>query len=78
MLSPKTEVFLSYLTGLAPVGESVEPLAVDVLKDCDIRHKPLLYRYLNELISTRCVHRQFCGSAGSIGNLIVLKRLEDA
>lgn len=77
MLTPSSEVFLSYLTGLAPVGEPIEPRLETTMADLGYRQKVSIYRCLGELIRAGCVRKIAGGSGGTIGVLIVAVRLEN-
>lgn len=77
-LGDAQEVVLSYLTGLAPVGEPFEVRLRDAMADLGYRSKYGWYCILNKLIAKRLVRRIACGAGGSTGVLVVLKRLEAA
>jgi hypothetical protein len=77
MLTPPSEVMLSYLTGLAPVGTLFEPKLSQLMADLGYRQKVSIYRCLNELIRSNCVRKIACGANGTIGVLVVTRRLEE-
>jgi hypothetical protein len=76
-LNPAAEKLLSYLTGLAPVGEFFEPRLSGIMADLGYRQKVSIYRSLGELIRKGCVAKLACGANGTIGVLAVRKRLEE-
>ncbi|GAA4108692.1 hypothetical protein ACFFTN_01295 [Aminobacter aganoensis] len=76
--SPCGEILLSYLTGLAPVGNLIEIPRKHVAADLGYRAYGTFHSYLNQLIARGYVRRVACGNAGSTGLLVVLRRLEDA
>lgn len=77
MLTPSSEVVLSYLTGLAPVGEPFEPKLTMLMADLGYRQKVSIYKCLGELIRKDCVRKIAGGSGGTVGVLVVEKRLEN-
>jgi len=77
MLTPPSEVFLSYLTGLAPVGHVVVTHIDTMLVDLGYTSKFVLYRHLNELTKAGCVRRIAAGRHNSFGEFIVIRRLEE-
>jgi hypothetical protein len=77
MLTPPSEVLLSYLTGLAPVGTLFEPTLGQLMADLGYRQKVSIYRCLGELMRGGCVKKIACGANGTIGVLMVARRLEE-
>jgi hypothetical protein len=77
MLTPPSEVMLSYLTGLAPVGTLFEPTLGQLMTDLGYRQKVSIYRCLGELMRSGCVKKIACGANGTIGVLMVARRLEE-
>jgi hypothetical protein len=76
-LRATTEVFLSYLTGLGPVGEPIEPRLACAMADLGYRQKVSIYRCLSDLIACGCVRKLAPGSGGTIGLIVVDIRLEE-
>lgn len=70
------EVALSYMTGLAPVGETFELPLAHVMADLGYQSKFGWYAILNKLIAKRRVRRIACGAGGTTGVFVVLQRLE--
>jgi hypothetical protein len=77
MLTSPSEVMLSYLTGLAPVGHLFEPKLSQLMADLGYRQKVSIYRCLNELMRSGCVRKIACGANGTVGVLLVARRLEE-
>jgi hypothetical protein len=75
-LRPAAEIFLSYLTGLGPVGEPIEPHLAWAMADLGYRQKVSIYRCLGDLIASGCVSKLAPGSGGTIGLIVVDVRLE--
>lgn len=76
MIGPRQEELLSYLTGLAPVGEPIEVPLRHVMEDLRFTCKFTYYQRLNKLIQHRLVRRIACGCNQTTGVLVVLRRLE--
>ena len=76
-LSPPAEVLLSYLTGLAPVGQTFEPRVAHVMADLGYRQHVSIYRCLSELIAAGCVKKHIYGGKDTLGLMAVTKRLEN-
>jgi len=72
----RAEELLSYLTGLAPVGQLVEVPREQVLQDLG-QCFSTFYLHLNRLIDGGFVQRLGGGRAGSTGILVVTRRLEE-
>jgi hypothetical protein len=77
MLTSPSEVMLSYLTGLAPVGALFEPKLSQLMADLGYRQKVSIYRCLKELICEGCVEKLAHGAGGTVGVLVVRRRLEE-
>jgi hypothetical protein len=75
-MRPIDEETLSYLTGLAPVGEPLEVPMEWVKADLGFRCRQTWYLRINALIAEGCVRRLECGSAKSTGVFIVTRPLE--
>lgn len=73
----RLEEVLSYLIGLAPVGQLFEIPRAYAMADLGICEWTF-YVYLRELINQRYVKRFSCGASGSTGVLVVLRRMENA
>lgn len=76
MLGPRQEELLSYMQGLAPVGEPIEVPIRHVMADLQFRCRATFYQRLNQLIQHRLVRRIACGCNQTTGVLVVLRRLE--
>lgn len=76
-LRPYTQTLYSYLTGLAPIGETIEVHGEQIRVDCGFAHRCSYCNHLNELIARGLVRRIACGSRQSSGVLIVLRHYED-
>lgn len=76
-LGPRQEELLSYLTGLAPVGETIETPIRHVMEDLSFGCRFTFYQRLNALIRNGCVRRIACGARQTTGVLVVLRRLEE-
>lgn len=76
MLSAPAEVLLSWMTGLGPVGQPVEPLIAAAMADLEYTSKPPLYRLAGELMRAGCVRKLASGGGGSFGLFVVIVRLE--
>lgn len=74
---PRTEEFLSYLAGLAPIGQTFELCQKDMCADMGWQRKQTFYFHLNRLLALRAVRRVACGNRGSGGVLQVLRRPEE-
>lgn len=70
----RMEEVLSYLIGLAPVGHLFEYPRAYAMADLGICEWTF-YVYLRELIDRKYVKRFSCGSRGSTGVLVVLRRM---
>jgi hypothetical protein len=70
------EVMLSYLCGLAPVGETFEIDRKTLMEDLGLAHSVYYYRLIGRLIRLGAVKRISCGASRRTGVLIVLKRPE--
>ena len=77
-IGPRQEELLSYLTGLAPVGETIEVPIKHVMADLNFGCRFTFYQRLNKLIQHRFVRRIACGCNQTTGVLVVLRRLEAA
>jgi len=75
-MRPAAEVLLSYLCGLGPVGQPVEPRFDWLMADLGYRQKVTIYRCLNDLIRERAVERVAGGRSGTLGLLVVRCRPE--
>jgi hypothetical protein len=75
-MRPAAEVLLSYLCGLGPVGQPVEPRFDWLMADLGYRQKVTIYRCLNDLIRERAVERVAGGRSGTLGLLVVRRRPE--
>lgn len=76
-LSLRAEELLSYFTGLAPVGGTIEVPIAQARDDLRLGGEWVYYKYIRQLISLGHIRRIACGSGGSTGVLMVLRRLED-
>lgn len=76
-LSLRAEELLSYFTGLAPVGSTIEVPIAQARDDLRLGGEWVYYKYIRQLISHGLIRRVACGSQGSTGVLMVLRRLED-
>lgn len=76
MLSAPAEVLLSWMTGLGPIGQPVEPLVAAATADLKYTSRQTLYRLVNELLRAGCVRRLASGNGGSFGLFVVAIRLE--
>lgn len=70
----RLEEVLSYLIGLAPVGQLFEYPRAYAMADLRICEWTF-YIYLGELIRRNYVKRFSCGRCGSTGVLVVLRRM---
>jgi hypothetical protein len=79
-MGPRQEELLSYLQGLAPVGETFEAPIVWPLHDLGFRNRSAVRNLIGKLIAQRCIRRIATSarnySTGSMGVLMVLKRVE--
>lgn len=75
-LGPRQEELLSYLQGLAPVGDMFEFRRAEVATDLGFRTDEILYEALRKLVSKGFVERLHAGHVGEKGRLKVLRRLE--
>jgi hypothetical protein len=75
-MRPTYEETLSYLTGLAPLGEPIEVPIEWIMADLGLRTRANWYVRLNGLINEGCVRRIACGAGMSTGVLMVTKALE--
>lgn len=78
MLRPREEITLSYLTGLAPVGEPLEFPLRTLLADLGFRAKWTFYKHMHALIGGGYVRKIAVGRQGTTGVLVVLRRLEES
>lgn len=70
------EILLSYLCGLAPVGQTFEIQRKLLMADLGLKHAAYYYRLLNRLFELKAVQRVSCGASQGTGVLVVLKRPE--
>lgn len=75
-MRPAFEETLSYLTGLAPVGEPFEVPLAWVMADLGLRSKANWYSRLNGLIADQRVRRMERGLGRSTGILAVVRPIE--
>lgn len=75
-MRPSFEETLSYLTGLAPVGEPIEVPIEWIMEDLELGSRAAWYVRLNGLINAQCVKRIACGAGMSTGVLMVMRALE--
>lgn len=75
-LGPRQEELLSYLQGLAPVGESFVLRRAEAMADLNFSANVVFYRALRKLIHAGCVTRLEVGRSHANGHLRVLRRLE--
>ena len=75
-MRPAAEVLLSYLCGLGPVGQPVEPPFAWLMEDLGYHQKVTIYRCLNDLIREGAVARVAGGRNGTLGLLVVRRRPE--
>lgn len=68
---------LSYLCGLAPVGETVETKVATILADLGLKHRKSFYEHLARLVAAGCVRRISVGCRQTSGVLVVLRRPEE-
>lgn len=76
-LTPKQEVLLSYLMGLAPVGEPVEIDRDTLMSDLEIVNRFSYYQHLHALLVSGFIRRVQRGRQGITGIFVVVRRLED-
>lgn len=76
MLGPRQEELLSYLTGMAPVGEPFRFAPKHIMKDLGFNNRETTYRLLWRLCDQGCVERVDYGDARWPGRVRVLRRLE--
>jgi hypothetical protein len=74
MLQPATEVFLSYLIGLGPIGHPVEPRIDWIMADLSYCQHVSIYKHLRRLIQAGYVDKIGPGRKGALGLLIVARR----
>ena len=72
-----TQILYSYLSGLAPVGKTIEVPREQIRQDCGFGHIRSYYHFLNDLIARGLVRRVACGSRQSCGVLVVVRHYED-
>ena len=76
----RQEELLSYFQGLAPVGEMFEVPINWVMADLGFRTRSAVRNLIADLIAKRCIRRIATSprnsSTGSMGVLVVLKRVE--
>jgi hypothetical protein len=75
-MRPAAEVLLSYLCGLGPIGQPVEPPFAWLMEDLGYHQKVTIYRCLNDLIRAGAVARIAGGRNGTLGLLVVRRRPE--
>lgn len=77
-LGPRQEELLSYLQGLAPLGDAFDFRRAQALVDLGFSADGILYRALRKLIRKGFVERLGTGQAGPKGRLRVLRHLRTA
>lgn len=77
-LGPRQEELLSYLQGLAPLGDAFEFRRAQALVDLGFNSDSILYRALRQLIRKGFVQRLGAGQSGPKGRLRVLRHLGTA
>jgi hypothetical protein len=75
-MGPRQAELLSYLTGLAPVGETIEIPLAWIVKDLRFNTRSAIRNLIADLISRRAIQRIAVGARSSSGVLVVLKRVE--
>lgn len=75
-LGPRQEELLSYLQGLAPVGEMFEFRRAEVAADLGFNAYGILYEALRKLVRKGFVERLHVGQSNAKGTFKVLRRLE--
>ncbi len=73
-LTARQEEALSYLIGLAPVGESFEVHIDTICADLGFKARFTWYQRLNPLVHAGYVRKVACGVGGTCGVLMVLRR----
>lgn len=76
VLGPRQEELLSYLQGLAPVGQPFEFRRGQVAGDLGFNADGVLYEALRKLVARGFVERLGAGQSAARGRLRVLRRLE--
>lgn len=77
-LGPRQEELLSYLQGLAPVGQPFEFRCATTARDLGLHEHGVVYVALRKLIAKGFVERLECDRSGAKGRLRILRRLEGA
>lgn len=75
--NPRQAELLSYLTGLAPVGEPFEFRRHEAVSDLGFGTVRSIYHRLKPLMAMGLIARHYGGLFPKRGALVVLKRLED-
>lgn len=75
-MGPRQAELLSYLTGLAPVGDTIEVPLAWIVKDLGFNTRSAIRNLIADLISHRAIRRIAVGARASSGVLVVLKRVE--
>jgi hypothetical protein len=76
-IGPRQQELLSYLQGLAPVGETIEIPLAWIAADLGFRNRSAIRNLIAKLICHRLIHKVASGQRSSCGLLQVLKRVED-
>jgi hypothetical protein len=77
MIGPRQAELLSYFTGLAPVGETLEVPLAWIVQDLRFNTRSAIRNLIADLISHRAIRKIAVGARASSGVLVVLKRVEE-
>lgn len=72
-----SQVILSYLSGIAPIGTPIRVRREQISRDCEFGCVRAFHNRLNDLIARGLVRRIASGSRREPGALIVLKHYEE-